>query len=178
MQFQDDLKLVLDWKVKGYCAKRTTSPTAGYGWIRPEGKMHPGYVSGGPMELLSPRYADQGATYFWLLGLTPQSSDAIIRIDELACKPCGEWPTIRVAQFFSNHVGRIWQENLLREYQECWAAIDAGRIWEGLTDEESASRAALLDLAETPESNFAPVAGQAATVADAVQAFFDCPLGK
>ena len=84
------VQVVLDWKVKGFCSKNTTSPSKGYrlvrdcgGWPKPSrnnGEAHNLYlaydhfgfeVSAGFMETCNDEYADQISVYGWLLGQEP-----------------------------------------------------------------------------------------------------------
>lgn len=157
------IRVILDWKVKGYCSENTTSPTRGYricrdgtGWkktSRNNGQAHDLYlatdhfgfeVSAGSMESCNDEYADQLTLYGWLLGEEPGDENVVVMIDELVAKPNRERPLMRVASHRAR-VTKAHQLKLLDEIRGCWDAIESGHIFWELSREESDARCELLD---------------------------------
>lgn len=155
--------VILDWKVSGYCSKRTTSPKKLYAMVRDgqdgkpsrnAGNPHNGYkpkvfkgltIGSHYLEEACPDWADQVAIYGWMTGEKPGTTNMVARIDQLACKPGDPIPTIRVA----NHKARISagrQKLLIARLQDCWRAILSGHIFPDMTLEESKSRCEVLDM--------------------------------
>ena len=157
------IRVILDYKVKGYCSKNTTSPSKGYricrdgsGWKKPSrnnGQAHDLYLatdhfgfelSAGSMESCNNEYADQLTLYGWLLGEEPGDDNVVVMIDELVAKPNGEHPLIRVA----NHRARVTRQHqlgLLDRIKRCWDAIQSGHIFSELSREANDERCELLD---------------------------------
>lgn len=157
------IRVILDWKVKGYCSKNTTSPSKGYRicrdgtrWKKPSrnnGQAHDLYlatdhngfeVSAGSMESCNDEYADQLTLYGWLLGEEIGDDNVVVMIDELVAKPNGERPFIRVASHRAR-VTKAHQQLLLERIKRCWDAIESGHIFRELSREESDARCELLD---------------------------------
>lgn len=160
------IRVIFDWKVKGYCSKNTTSPTKGYrivrdgaGWKKPSrnnGQAHDLYlakdhfgfeVSAGSMESCSDEYADQLTLYGWLLGESVGDDNVVVMLDELVAKPNGEpgvTPLIRVASHRAR-VTKAYQQLLLERIKRCWDAIESGHIFRELSREENDARCELLD---------------------------------
>ena len=160
--------VILDWKVNGYCSKHGASPYKGYriirdGWnlkekkaTRGAGGAHKLYeeiehmdmaVGGHFLELASKDWADQLSIYAWMLGEEVGGEDAVVCIDQLACKPGpSTFPWVRVA----NHCCRLsetWQTSLVERLTDCWSTITSGHIFEGLMSrEESDDRCEILDM--------------------------------
>lgn len=158
-----------DWKVNGFYGKLNTSPVARYkkimdGWTenqsRSHGTSHKEFfplkykglvISYHYLEEANKKWADQLATYGWLLGETV-GTEFICGIDQLACDGSYPPPKIRVAQ----HRCRIstdYQFNLLERYQNLWQLIqesqpggrNPGWFFRDLTHEESAAKCENLD---------------------------------
>lgn len=163
---QRPIRVILDWKVKGYCSKNTTSPSKGYRicrdgtrWKKPSrnnGQAHELYlatdhhgfeVSAGSMESCNDEYADQLTLYGWLLGEATGDDSVVVMIDELVAKPNGEpgvMPLMRVASHRAR-VTKAHQQNLLERIKRCWDAIETGHIFTELSREENDARCELLD---------------------------------
>lgn len=157
------IQVILDWKVKGFCSRNTTSPTKGYrlvrdcgGWLKPgrnNGLAHDLYlpydhhgfeVGAGFMETCNDEYADQITVYGWLLGQEPGDESVAVMIDEIVAKPNGERPLLRVA----NHRARVTRRHqleLLERAKKCWDAIHSGHIFTDLSRDDSDARCELLD---------------------------------
>lgn len=163
---QHGARITYDWKVNGFWGKSNTSPKPGYircldGWgyeiakpSRSNGERHKDcnviLVDGVQInccyfETIDRDWADQLATYQWLLG-EPIGRESIIGIDQLACAPSGVEgrPMIRVAQHRSR-VSENYQYALLARYQNLWHRITSGHFFTELTLEESQSKCAELD---------------------------------
>lgn len=154
----NDIHVILDWKVKGYCSKWNASPSPlygmcrdGIGWPKPSrshGTSHKGYVPidfhgieihAGSLETSNPGYAVQLAIYGWLIGIPPDADNVVFGIDELVSKSRLEDnlpPLLRIAQ----HRARISQEfqrQTLIELHDLWDCIQSGYIRQDLSREES-----------------------------------------
>jgi hypothetical protein len=166
--------VILDWKVNGFCSKYGASPYKGYalirdGWdhelMKPSrgvGKSHKLYkprehggltIGSHYLEETSKDWADQLSIYGWMLGENVGDESVVVCIDQLACKPNGEWPAIRVA----NHrcrVSEIWQQSLVIRLKNCWGTLQSGHIFDDtLSREESDARCEMLDLRATAHCN-------------------------
>lgn len=134
------LRIILDWKVMGFCSKYNCSPWKGYKIDRYTGKTHKdwgnrthkGYdvCEKWYFHEAIKTYAIQLAVYGWLLG-TPVGDEFVAAIDQLACKgadraACGaSYPEIRVV----SHrlvMQKDFQEDLITEIQEIWDDVRHG----------------------------------------------------
>lgn len=158
-------RIILDWKVNGYCGKNNTSPKPGYmmcrdGWddftpSKTNGRAHkdvmPWKVNGvninanRPLEAVDASWARQVATYAWLLGC-PVGSEFVVAIDQLACGPgCKPLePHIRVAEHRAI-ITEPYQQETLQAYKDLWEIINSGYILRELPLEEAKSRQRILD---------------------------------
>ena len=120
------VRVIYDWKVNGAFSKASPIP----GFRSCEGKPHKTFYAkdvGGikvdqtPFELRSSKWADQLATYAWLVGEDVGSEEWIVGIDQLACnkKYPDLFPLVRVA-VHRGIVSRAYQEQLLERYKACW----------------------------------------------------------
>ena len=155
--------IILDWKVSGYCSKRGVSPAKNYklirdGWLyekpsRSDDTSHNGYmpfkykeleIHKGFLEDCNKTWADQIIMYSWLLGETVGDENVVACIDQLACKPNGDFPLIRVAQHRAR-TSSAYQFELMSKLQTCWESIQDDYIFDNLTREESQQRCEILD---------------------------------
>ena len=158
------LRIVLDWKVRGYCSKSAASPSKGYALCRDgqaqekpsrsQGKEHGKYlaydhlgltINQGYMETCSPDYANQVSVYGWMLGEEPGDENVVCAIDEIVAKPNTPQPLLRVA----NHKARVsrgHQLALLKDIVDCWDAIQTGHIFPELTREQNDEKCEQLEL--------------------------------
>lgn len=160
-------RMILDWKVNGYCANSLKSPMKGYIRLRDgakEPKMHKDCclmkvhgvfinVAIG-LEDGDKSWADQLAIYSWLLGEPIGSSNMITGIDQI----CGPADRLR----FANHrlrIGADYQFELLALIQQLWETIQSGHIFRGMLEEESVARCELLDNVNYSNSAFQGVCG-------------------
>lgn len=152
-------RVVLDFKVNGFCSNTPTSPKKGYvkcrdGWLPGEKKATRG--SGMPhseciptpylgininkqilMEQVDPSWANQLSIYSWLLGEEIGSQNVIIGIDQIcsAPNPAGS-PWLR----FASHrcrIGSEYQFALFEHIQYIWLRIQSGWIFDTMTEEQS-----------------------------------------
>ncbi len=151
--------VILDWKVTGYCAHSVTSPAPGYlicrdGWdhayrlpTRSHRKRHKDAnitqdsgitITDYVLEQSNPVWALQLATYAWLLGVEPGSTDYITAVDQLCGVPdaCKDHPDVRVASYRAK-ISKGFQETVIGYYSQCWLAYQSGHIF--LTESRSAS---------------------------------------
>lgn len=162
--------IVLDWKVNSYFSKYAASPYKFYsmvrdGWGETTAKpsrrcsqAHPKYkemthrdvkIGSHYLEDTCADWADQLSIYSWMLGERVGSEDAIVCIDQLACKHReGAFPLIRIA----NHRARIsakWQNQLVQRLTSCWKAIQSGHIFTDLPIDESKAHQDILEMEAT-----------------------------
>lgn len=163
-------RVIWDWKVNGYCADKSTSPTKGYtkcrdAWdvhkeqrsaSRGAGKAHKdcvlkdhlGIMINGAtrMEDCNAEWADQLAIYSWLLGEPIGSENLIVGIDQIV--GCGDNdpnpPFLRVASH-RTIISADYQFTLLERLTMVWHAICSGHIFGDLTREENDKKIADLD---------------------------------
>ncbi|MCA9070038.1 MAG: hypothetical protein KDA84_13995, partial [Planctomycetaceae bacterium] len=157
------VRVILDWKVKGFCSKTAASPTKGYRLCmdgqsgkpsRSHEKAHKHYlgvdhngleVNKVYMEDCSTTYADQLSLYGWLLGEKVGDEDVCLMIEELVWKNVGgEYPVGRVA----NHRARVRKEHqvaLLARFKNCWKAVQSGHVFTDLPREENDQQCLLME---------------------------------
>ncbi len=151
-------RVVLDFKVNGYCSNSSTSPKPGYvkcrdGWLPSEKKPTRG--SGMPhsnciptpylgisinkqfqMEQVDTDWANQLSIYSWLLGEEVGSQGLIIGIDQVCGQPGDSQPWLR----FASHrcrIGSEYQFALFQHVQDIWNRIESGWIFDSMTQEQS-----------------------------------------
>jgi len=159
-------RVILDWKVNGFCSGTGVSPAKGYikvrdTWNGMEAKAsrnnnvaHPDCVVGlfqglkinktmfledcGPAGV---EWADQLAIYAWLLGEPVGSENVIVGIDQIV--GCGNMiqdpPKLRVA----NHRTRVsagFQNQLLERLTYMWGCITDGHFFKNMPLEASQKR--------------------------------------
>lgn len=159
--------VVLDWKCNGFFSKYGATPYKFYSMIRDGwnettakpsrncSRPHPKYkeithrdvkIGAHYLEDTCADWADQLSVYSWMLDEKVGSEDAIVCIDQLACKPQeGNFPLIRIA----NHRARIsakWQNQLVQRLKSCWQTIQSGHIFSDLSEEDSKARQEILEL--------------------------------
>lgn len=158
------LRVILDWKVKGYCSKHGASPSKGYALCRDgyaankqsrsHEQEHKGYlaythrgltINTVYMESCNVEYADQVTSYGWLQGEQVGDENVVVAIDEIVAKYVGgQPPLLRVA----NHRARVskaHQTKLFQRLLDCWSAIESGHVFRDMTREESDSRCEVLE---------------------------------
>lgn len=157
-----EIRVILDWKVRGYCSKSTTSPSKGYALCRDgyvsakptksHGKEHSNYlaydhhgltINQAMMEACNEDYADQVSIYGWMLGIVPGDESAVVAIDEIVAKPATP-PELRVA----NHRARVGKEHqlkLLEGLKRCWNAIQTGHVFLDMSREDNDGRCEVLE---------------------------------
>jgi hypothetical protein len=162
---KDGLHVLIDWKVNGYCAKRSVSPRKGYvkivdGWDHQEFKasrnhsaMHKdaqlmkisGIVCNVAcyLEDVDKKWADQTALYGWLMG-EEVGSNFMTGIDQIVAKPNGDKPLLRVARHRCR-VSRDYQRDLWARIEKVWDTIQSGHIFDDRSREESDKRCEMLD---------------------------------
>jgi hypothetical protein len=160
-------RVVLDWKVKGFCSKHPRSPSKlhvicrdglvpeGAKPSRTDGKPHklckPIDVDGmtihdGYMEHADETHADQLALYLWLLDEPIGSEQHVVIIDEILAKPRpGEYPTLRIATLAAR-VSAAYQQQLVDRFCACYDTIASGHIFSDVSREESDIRCRDLEL--------------------------------
>lgn len=150
--------VILDWKVNGWLAKRTTSPVPGYIRIRnTSGKSEGPHKNCKPsnfkgmlinadiyLEQVQEDWARQLAIYSWLCG-SEIGEECITAIDQLTCTPSGfEYPFVKIAE----HRTRITSEfqwNVFTTAQSIWDKVQSGHYFRELSKEDSEKKCLYLD---------------------------------
>lgn len=140
-------RLILDWKVNGFCSKRGGTRHRGYlksyeGPNKPIGQhkdtvpaIHKGFNVGmTPMDCVKEDWATQLAIYGWLLG-EKLNEDFVVGIDQLLCKD-GE--CTKVVQY-RGLVSKSFQGELINKITDMWEIVNSGWIFRD--KDEDASRA-------------------------------------
>jgi len=155
---KDNVHVILDWKVNGYCSKYPTSPMKGYVRLRGAGGQSWGchkecspFEIGGMtinigafLEHFKTDWAQQLSIYAWLCGESI-GSDFVVAVDQLSCKPSySGYPTVRVAEH-RIRISRDFQWRVFRRSCEIWEIIHSGHLFRDLSLEESIARCQLLD---------------------------------
>ena len=128
---EDGTKVIVDYKVNGYCSSYGVSPVKGY--VKARGRARDGSIEvkeypdatlikesglvinvGAPMDTVAPEWAAQGCTYAWMLGVQ-DDENFIMQIEQFACRPTG----IRCVTHRSK-VSKEFQEELKNRYRRCW----------------------------------------------------------
>lgn len=157
---ENKARIIVDWKVNGYCSKSGVSPKKGYIKLRPGGKVHKDVVIGEKhgikinmahfMEEIDRTWADQLAIYAWVLK-EPLCSDFIVQIEQFACNPlAGHYndPQYMVDVRIATHrclVSPQYQKRLLDRLCICWEAINSDWVFRELSYEDSLKKQAELD---------------------------------
>lgn len=147
------IKVILDFKVNGYCSNSAVSPMPGYVRLRspgdPQSKQHKdafimhGINVGTYLENLNEDWARQLSFYAWLCGCNV-GEEFHVAIDQLACGPGGEYPMIRVAE----HRLRIspeFQQATFTQAYEAMQVANSDHFFRDLSIEESKARCRMLD---------------------------------
>lgn len=162
---REDMHIIMDWKVNGYCASRSVSPRKGYiavldGWDHKEMPPSRNHRSshkdaqvlkvGGIMcnvavflEDVDKKWADQTCIYGWLMG-EEVGAKFITGIDQIVAKPATPKPQLRVARHRSR-VSAGHQQKLWARVVKVWDTIQHGHIFDDLTREKSDERCKILD---------------------------------
>jgi hypothetical protein len=169
--YRRGVQVIYDWKVTGFCSKRSVSPGKLYKACRDcwgmnlakptrgggQAKSHPKYteidfhghrIGEHFLEDTNKKWADQIAIYSWMMGTEPGDEDVITGIDQLTCKPGpkgARFPLIRVAQHRCR-ISKEWQLGLLARLQKAWGQIQSGHIFDDLLRENSDAICEVLDM--------------------------------
>ena len=161
--YETGVHVVLDFKVKGFCSKNTTSPSKGYALIqdgfsgkpsRNNGEPHLSYkpyllnglqVSTRYLEYSKEEYAEQLALYGWLMGEPVGDELVAFMVEEIVAKNMhNAKPQLRIA----HHRARVkdsFQIQLLSRYRSMWQAIQSGHIFDKMNREASDEQIEMLD---------------------------------
>ena len=161
-------RVILDWKVNGYCSNSMISPMPGYVLVRDAWKPGARKASSGDrmphrdcfptrfkgmmintiakLEDLNSEWAAQLSIYSWLLGEEVGSQDLIIGVDQLCgCGSAGpEGPHLKVASH-RLRASANYQHELLDRLTNAWNIIESGHIFRELSREGSDARCADLE---------------------------------
>jgi hypothetical protein len=154
---RENVPIILDFKVNGYCSSYPTSPKRGYVRLRGAGveksgsgahkKAQLGIVNGVTINIaefledIDSTWAQQTTTYAWLCGANI-GDYFIVAIDQLCCNGP---QSIRVAEHRSQ-VGPPFQARTLTAYETLWEIIHSDHIFRDRSLSESQSRCAILDM--------------------------------
>jgi hypothetical protein len=151
-------RVILDWKINGFCASRTTSPAKGYTLLQPGNKIHKKCVletvngieinTFFKLEDVNSQWADQLSIYAFLLGEEIGSEGFIVGLDQIV----GPKDKLR----FATHRLQIspeYQYNLMELIEQIWQTIQSEYIFQDVSEEESKLKCELLDrIAACPEN--------------------------
>jgi len=153
------VRVVYDWKVNGYCAKRNTSPMKGYVCCRDAKggrNAHKDAViapfMGIPINVMmhmedgNKEWADQLSIYSWLVGEPIGSEKVVFGIDQITGPGCSR---------ISSHRLRIkpaWQYRLMERICQVWSIVESGHIFRDMTKAENDARLQLLEDLHTKEN--------------------------
>lgn len=147
--------IILDFKVNGYCSKSAVSPMPGYlrirghDWSGPHKNcipvMHNGMLINRDdrLENLKEDWATQLSIYGWLCG-NEVGGDFITAIDQIACKPKGPYPHIRIAEH-RLRTSETYQWHVFSTAQNIWDIVQSDHIFRDMTLEQSKDRCQVLD---------------------------------
>lgn len=136
---RDGAHVILDWKVNGYCGKKSgVSPAKGFqiirdglNWPKPSrsnGKFHKYYdpseflgleVNANPMFEYAQDWADQTTMYAWMMGEPVGDTQCVSIIEQIVAKPQGKGakegdaPLLR----FATHVNRLDKAHQVALYE-------------------------------------------------------------
>jgi len=157
---KEGIPVIYDWKVNGWCSKSNISPKPGYIRLR-HGSLDRSKDKGAhkdaslnrvqgmlintahPLESVEKDWAQQLAIYGWVCGMDV-GSEFIVGIDQIACKPEGIYPDIRIAQHRCI-VSPTYQWAVFGNACALWNAIQTGHIFTDMTKEENDARCDALD---------------------------------
>jgi hypothetical protein len=147
---EDNLRVILDFKVNGFCAARKTSPKKGYIKIRPGGGEHKdaycedyrGVIINvaHPFEDIDSTWADQFTTYGWQLG----ADEFVVGVEQFVCAGGEQVAGSR----FASHRGKVGvehQKTLARRYVRAWEIVNSDWIFREMTRSQSQEKQAELD---------------------------------
>lgn len=164
---KDRIKVILDWKVNGYCGKSATSPAKGYvrivdGWNYERAKPSRGagtphknadvMMDGGieinisiSLEEANASWGMQTSIYGWLTG-EAIGSQFITAIDQIVAKPVADGrPLLRIASHRC-YITPEFQEELYQRIVQMDNTIKSGHIFDDQTREASDEQCKILDV--------------------------------
>lgn len=159
---EEDIHVILDFKVNGFLSKNKLSPTKGYVSLKAPNLdygSHRGSIftrygplvvnSSIPISESDPHWATQMTIYAWITGSSPGSSSFIAAIDQLVCNDSNggiRLPTIKVASHRS-FISERFQTQLFSRLHSLWEIVSSSPLYffRDLSLEDSLSRQALLD---------------------------------
>lgn len=147
---EQEARIVMDFKVNGYCSARPVSPKRGYVKVRPgpDKQRRPPQLAvvkgvriniSDYFETIDKSWCQQNTLYAWLMG-EKIGSDFIIGIEQIACSPGFFFPKIRVA----SHRGRPspkYQDELAATLVDAWEHVQAGTICDNQDELEAECKA-------------------------------------
>lgn len=152
------IKIILDWKVNGFCSNHGVSPVPGYvsllGDPDRHGRQHKDAVIWfeGDIEMNAvpnleekkPDWATQLAAYSWICGANV-GEEFIVAVDQLACKPhMPNAPKILVAQHRCN-ITHSFQRQVYDDFQMLWDIIHSAHIFRDMSAKDSIDRCTQLN---------------------------------
>lgn len=160
-------RVILDWKVNGYCSNSAVSPMPGYVMVRDAwqpGQRKPSRNNRMPhkdcfptrwrgmminpaarLEDLNSDWAVQLSVYAWLLGEEVGSTDLVIGVDQIC--GCGDG-YLKVASH-RLRAGANFQYGLLDRLTSAWAVIQSGHIFRELSRQDSDAKCEALEFQAT-----------------------------
>ncbi len=148
-------KIIIDFKVNGYCSERAPSPAPGYITVREAGETNQGKHKrcvlwkegdiiiniGMTLAEVNIEWARQMGIYDWLVAdWVSGEGDSIIGIEQILCGP----KRIRVAEH-KYKIGKVFQEKLYKDCEEAWEIINSDWFFRDLSEKDSKERCEMLD---------------------------------
>jgi hypothetical protein len=158
---KEDVHVILDWKVNGYCSKYNISPTKGYVSLKSMNMDYGAHKTSiftrlGPIIInlsiplseANESWASQMSIYSWLTGVSP-GARFIVGIDQIVCNDSNgglRLPSIKVASHRS-YISEKFQVNLFNELHQLWEIISSKpfHFFRDLSLEDSQARCQMLD---------------------------------
>jgi hypothetical protein len=165
---RDQIHVLLDWKVNGYCAKRAVSPKKGYvrcvdcdePWSKTHNKSHKDATllevgnitinTSFTLDEIDTSWATQLTIYGWIMGESI-GGDFITGIEQICGSPTGtDFPDLRIASHRCQ-IDKEFQQSLFYDIEEIWNIVtspDCASIIfndDGLSPEASVARCKELD---------------------------------
>lgn len=149
---RQQLEVVKDWKVSGFCSQSGASPVPGYvEMFNDQGRRLGPHrdaclwhekdlqINSEPnIEIAKVDWAVQLSSYGWITGIQV-GAPMYVAVDQLVCKP----GAIRVAQHRCE-ITREFQLQAHAEFLDCWQTIHSNHIFRDLTLTESVERCQVL----------------------------------
>jgi len=167
---QNDINVILDFKVNGFLSKHNISPTKGYTALKSLNTDFGSHKSSlfsrvGPLTInlsiplndSNPQWATQMSIYAWLTGSSPGSRSFIAGVDQIVCSDSNggqRLPSIKVATHRS-FIDEKFQVSLFNSLHSLWELLSQKPLhfFRDLSLEDSLARQEMLDQQASTEKD-------------------------